>query len=229
MPPFLLIRNGIGSRIRRGHADVYITVRNTDTSSVQVEADFHLASHYLHIASELSEKTGTENDMTVSRILQMEGVTTVTEREMDQETVAALCAEAVDAAMDQLVQMREKEGEHLQEDLAIHLDSVETLRGKILSRAPDVVREYRERLEARIKSILAEGPDPQRLAQEVALMADRCAIDEELARLESHIRQFRIYLAANEDIGKKMDFLIQEMNRETNTIGSNAQNSEDSR
>ncbi len=216
------IRSGIGARIRRGHADVFLTVRNTETSSVQAEADFDLAAHYLKIASELAEKTGTENDMTVSRVLRMEGVTSVTEREMDQETVSALCAEAVDLAMDQVVLMREKEGANLREDLKEHLDTATVLRGKILVRAPGVVADYKERLEARLKSLGAEGVDPQRLAQEVAITADRCAIDEELSRLQSHISQMTGYLDAQDEIGKKMDFLIQEMNREANTIGSKA-------
>ena len=220
------IRNGIGARIRRGHADVFLTVRNTETSAVQAEADFDLAAHYLRIAAELAEKTGTENDMTVSRVLRMEGVTSVTEREMDQEKVAALCAEAVDAAMDQVVAMREKEGENLRDDLDTHLKEAAALREKILARAPGVVADYREKLETRLKAMGAEGIDPQRLAQEVAITADRCAIDEELSRLLSHIRQMETYLDAKEEIGKKMDFLIQEMNREANTIGSKASDAE---
>ena len=216
------IRSGIGARIRRGHADVFLTVRNTESSSVQAEADFDLAAHYLRIAAELADKTGTENDMTVSRVLQMEGVTSVTEREMDQETVSALCAEAVDMAMDQVIVMREKEGANLRDDLQAHLDAAAALREKILARAPGVVADYKEKLEARLKSLGAEGVDPQRLAQEVAITADRCAIDEELSRLQSHISQMNGYLDAADEIGKKMDFLIQEMNREANTIGSKA-------
>ena len=216
------IRDGIGARIRRGHADVFITVRNTDASSLQAEADFDLAAHYLRIAEELARRTGTENDMTVSRVLQMEGVTSVTEREMNQETVSALCAKAVDLAMDQVAAMRAKEGANLREDLRIHLGEAAGLREKILARAGSVVRDYKDKLEARLKALGVEGVDPQRLAQEAAITADRCAIDEELARLQSHILQMTDYLAAEGEIGKKMDFLIQEMNREANTIGSKA-------
>ena len=221
-----VIRSGIGARIRRGHADVFLTVRNTGTSSLQADADFDLAAHYLRIAAELAEKTGAENDMTVSRVMRMEGVTTVTEREMDQEAVSALCAQAVDAAMDQVIAMREKEGENLRDDLRIHLDAAATLRDRILGRAPGVVADYKEKLEARLKALGTEGIDPQRLAQEVAIAADRCAIDEELSRLLSHIRQMNGYLDAADEIGKKMDFLIQEMNREANTIGSKASDAE---
>ena len=118
--------------------------------------------------------------------------------------------------------MRETEGAHLREDLRKHLDAAASLREQILARAPYVVSEYREKLEARLKALLSETPDPQRIATEVAIIADRCAIDEELARLESHIRQFIVYLDEKDEIGKKMDFLVQEMNREANTIGSKA-------
>ena len=118
--------------------------------------------------------------------------------------------------------MREREGAHLKKDLRLHLDAADVLRGQILNRAPAVVDEYREKLETRLKNLLTESVEPQRLAQEVAIMADRCAIDEELARLDSHIRQMRKYLESDGEIGKKMDFLIQEMNREANTIGSKA-------
>jgi len=215
-------RDCISRRIRRGHADVFLTVRNLESSGMQVVADYDLAAHYLQIAAELAERTGAENDVTVSRVLRMEGVTSVSERDMDQETVTSLLEEAAGQALDQLIAMRDKEGENLREDLRFHLKQASALREKILERAPGVVLDYREKLEARLKAIGAEGVDPQRLAQEVALLADRCAIDEELSRLDSHIRQLENYLDAQDEIGKKMDFLIQEMNREANTIGSKA-------
>jgi uncharacterized protein (TIGR00255 family) len=216
------VRTRMSERLRRGHADVFLTVRSVEESAMSVEADYDLAAHYSEIAREMSRRTGTENDMTVSRLMTMEGVTTVTEREMDREKITVLCGEALDQAIDQLIGMREKEGEHLKEDLRIHLQETAKLREKVLARAPHVVEEYREKLEARLKALITDGVDPVRLAQEVAIAADRCAIDEELARLESHIRQMETYLEETGEIGKKMDFLIQEMNRETNTIGSKA-------
>ena len=215
-------RAHISARLSRGHVDIYLTVRNLDTSALQVTADTTLARMYAEAAREISAAADAENDMTVSRLMAMEGVTTLTEREMDQDRVAELCGEALELALDQVILMREKEGAHLREDLAAHLEAAAALREQILTRAPGVVADYRERLEGRLRSLNQEGVDPQRLAQEVALMADRCAIDEELARLESHIRQMRLYLEETGEIGKKMDFLIQEMNREANTIGSKA-------
>ena len=216
------VRNCISSRIRRGHADVFITIRNISSSVSRVVADYDLAAHYLAIAGELSRQTGAENDMTVSRLLRMEGVTAVEEAELNQDLITDICAEASSIAIDQLISMREIEGAHLREDLKTHLEAAASLRMQILKRAPFVVTEYREKLENRLKTLLSENPDPMRISQEVAIIADRCAIDEELARLESHIRQFLIYLDEKDEIGKKMDFLVQEMNREANTIGSKA-------
>ena len=216
------VRNCISTRIRRGHADVFITIRNISTSASRVVTDYDLAAHYIEIARELSRQTGAENDMTVSRILRMEGVTSVEEAELNQDLITEICTEASSIAIDHLIGMREIEGTHLRTDLRTHLDAAASLRDHILERAPLVVSEYREKLEARLKTLLSESPDPVRISQEVAIIADRCAIDEELARLESHIRQFMIYLDEKDEIGKKMDFLIQEMNREANTIGSKA-------
>ena len=221
-----VIRQEAGASLKRGHVDAFVTVRNTDASAVQISVDTELARQYRDAGEQISREIRVENDLKVSKLLELEGVTTLTEREMDQELVSSLCREAVREALRQVAEMREKEGENLKEDLRVHLDNAETLRGRILGRAPLVVTEYREKLEARLKALLADGVDPQRLAQEVAMMADRCAVDEELARLESHTRQMRLYLEADEEIGKKMDFLIQEMNREANTIGSKAQDAE---
>lgn len=221
-----VVRKTAGEDLKRGHVDVYLTVRNTEASSLQITVDQELALQYWEAGKGLSETTGAENDLSVSRLLAMEGVTTLTEKEMDQDLVSSLCEAAVRQAAAQVTAMREKEGAHLKEDLRTHLGNAAALRGKILARAPRVAADYREKLEGRLKNALIEGVDPQRLAQEVAIMADRCAIDEELARLDSHVHQMEAYLDADGEIGKKMDFLIQEMNREANTIGSKAQDGE---
>lgn len=217
-----VIRTGISEKIKRGHIETYISVKNSEESSVTVSTDLELAKTYFEAARAVAEATGAVNDMTTAELMKLEGVNVLTEREMNQELIAGLCREALSAAMDQLIDMRTREGAHLREDLEIHLGEIAKLRAEIEKRAPLVVTEYQEKLHLRIKALNAEGADPQRLAQEVALMADRCAIDEELARLESHLRQMSLYIQEKEETGKKMDFLIQEMNRETNTIGSKA-------
>ncbi len=222
-------REVISNRVKRGHVDVFITVKNTKDSSVRIDIDQALAHQYYEAGKELSAFLGAENDLSISKLLTMEGVVSLTDIEIEQETVKIICTEAMQLAADQLVCMRQKEGEHLKQDLCHHLHHAVELRNQILCRAPYVVTEYKEKLETRLNTLLADSVDPQRLAQEVALMADRCAIDEELARLESHISQMYQYLDVEEEIGKKMDFLVQEMNRETNTIGSKAQDAETAR
>jgi len=221
-----VVREETGKILKRGHVDVFLTVRRTGTSDVQISVDEELARQYCETGKILEGTIGAEYDMSVSKLFTMEGVVTLTEKEMDQSLISAMCAEALQAALQQMVVMRGKEGAHLKEDLRIHLDAVAELRLKVLDRAPKVVTEYREKLEERLKALLTDGVDPQRLAQETAIMADRCAIDEELARLESHIAQMRNFLESEGETGKKMDFLIQEMNREVNTIGSKAQDAE---
>jgi len=217
------VRELVSASIHRGHVDVYITVKSLSDSGMEASVNTDIARSYLAAAQKISEETGIRNDLGVSRLLTLEGVTVLSEKEMDQEKVTELCREALEVALAETVSMRREEGLHLRQDLSEHLELAAGLREKILSRAPLVVDEYREKLEARLKTLLQDNHvEPQRLAQEVAVMADRCAIDEELARLESHIRQMRQYLQAEDEIGKKMDFLVQEMNRETNTIGSKA-------
>ncbi|MBQ6383758.1 MAG: YicC family protein [Clostridia bacterium] len=217
------VRELVSSSVHRGHVDVFITVKSLSDSGMEVSVNADIARSYLEAARKIARETGVQEDLSVSRLLALEGVTSLSEKEMDQEKVTALCREALEVALAQTVSMREEEGLHLQQDLSEHLDRAAELRKCILSRAPLVVNEYREKLENRLKTLLQDNTvEPQRLAQEVAIMADRCAIDEELARLESHIKQMRQYLQGKGEIGKKMDFLVQEMNRETNTIGSKA-------
>ena len=135
------VRDCISKRIRRGHADIFVTVKRTDASSASVECDPELACLYADAAKKLAESTGVQNDLTVSLLMGMEGVLTLNEVEMDEELVSAICAEAVNIAAEQLVQMREREGANLKEDLKIHLDAADALRKAILERAPMVVLE----------------------------------------------------------------------------------------
>ena len=214
------VRKGLNQLVR-GHVDVYVTVRQTEGASRVVEADTALAASYMEAAKAIRDAiAGVENDLTISRLMKLEGVTTLTESAMDEETVSALCQDALAGAIAKLDDMRLREGENLRADLAEHLDKVAALREQVVVYAPKVVEEYRARLTDKLSKLPIEPVDPARLAQEVALMADKCAIDEELSRLNSHITQLRRYLDMQGDTGKKMDFLIQEMNRETNTIGS---------
>ena len=216
------VREQLSAGLKRGHVDVFLNVRNTEEGAGEVQTDLRLAQAYARAERMIAEAVGKPENLDVRTLMTLEGVVTLAEQEMDQETVEALCVEATREAIGQLTGMRAREGARLRDDLKVHLDAAAALREEILTRAPGVVADYRARLESRLAQLGASGVDPQRLAQEVALMADRCAIDEELARLESHIVQMNRYLDAEGEIGKKMDFLIQEMNREANTIGSKA-------
>ena len=213
------VRKGLNQLVR-GHVDVYITVKQTEGASRVAEADTALAASYVAAAKAICQATGAQDDLTVSQLLRLEGVTTLTESAMDEDAVSALCQKALSGAIANLDDMRLREGENLRADLSEHLDNVAVLREQVVAYAPKVVEEYRARLTDKLSKQPIEPVDPARLAQEVALMADKCAIDEELSRLMSHITQLRRYLDMQEETGKKMDFLIQEMNRETNTIGS---------
>ena len=213
------VRKGL-AKLVRGHVDVYITVRQLEGASRVVEADTALAVSYAEAAKAIAQETGAKDDLTVSQLLRLEGVTTLNEAAMDEAAVSALCQKALEGAMAHLDDMRLREGENLRADLAEHLNNVAALREQVVAYAPKVVEEYRMRLTERLAKLPIEPVDPARLAQEVAIMTDKCAIDEELSRLMSHITQLRRYLDLQGETGKKMDFLIQEMNRETNTIGS---------
>ena len=213
------VRKGL-AKLVRGHVDVYITVRQLEGASRVVEADTALAVSYAEAAKAIAQATGAKDDLTVSQLLCLEGVTTLNEAAMDEAAVSALCQKALEGAMAHLDDMRLREGENLRADLAEHLNNVAALREQVVTYAPKVVEEYRMRLTERLAKLPIEPVDPARLAQEVAIMTDKCAIDEELSRLMSHITQLRRYLDMQGETGKKMDFLIQEMNRETNTIGS---------
>lgn len=226
-----VVRRELGAALRRGHADVFITVRNTEAGSAAVETDAPLARAYLDAARAVGEATGVAPDLRMRDLLSLEGVTRLVEPDMDEEKVSALCGEALREALAGLCAMRSREGAALRDDLLAHLEAAEALRGEIALHAGDVVADYRARLQERLARLPIEPVDPARLAQEVALLADKCAIDEELARLDAHFTQLRQWLTApgrdgeagvTGEIGKKMDFLIQEMNRETNTIGSKA-------
>ncbi len=217
-----VVRRALTASLKRGHVDVFLTVTSCAESAREVVVDEALARCYYEAAQRLQAITGGKGKLPAWRLLGMEGVTQVRETALDEEAVSALCARAASDAIAQLVEMRTREGAALQADLSAHLDAVAALRQAMVARAPGVVEDYRTRLQARLARVLTEPVEPARLAQEVALLADKCAIDEELSRLDSHLHQMRTYLAAPGETGKKLDFLIQEMNREANTIGSKA-------
>ncbi len=221
------IRRVLTEKLTRGHVDVFVTYRNTRNDAKQVVVDPALLEAYLAAAGECADKYGLRNDLSVVNALRFPDVVDVVEAEEDRDAVIALADDALIAACDELIGMRRIEGERLSADLLARLDSVLAIRAAIAERAPFVVQDYRARLNERIAAVLAETEvDTARLATEVALFADRANIDEELVRLKSHVAAARELLENGVAVGRKMDFIVQEMSREFNTIGSKANDKE---
>ena len=209
------------SALKRGHVDVFVTYANTRADAREVSVDGTLLEAFAQALKGAKDALDPYRRMTAAEALTLSGALTITQAEEDAGAVGELAGEAFDAALDKLMDMRLKEGDHLRGDLLSNLEELSAFRQAIEARAPEVPLEYRQRLMARLEEWQVSA-DAQRVAQEVALMADHCAIDEELSRLESHIAQFRDSVENGMEVGRKLDFLIQEMNREINTIGSKA-------
>ena len=222
------LRTALNDSLSRGHVDVYVNYRNTRSDAKEVRIDTALLGAYLKSVKAAAAELREENDMTLSNALRLPDVTDIVEADEDDEAVKALTKEAVDKAIAELITARRGEGERLANDLTERLATVDELRGRIETRAPMVVEEYRVKLNERIEAMLGGTVevDVQRLATEVALFADKASIDEELVRLKSHTAQARELLSQSEAAGRRLDFVVQEMNREFNTIGSKANDAE---
>ncbi len=208
------------SGLGRGHIDVFVTYQNTRQDAKTVQMDYALVEA---CAKACDKAMGKEmKKASVAEVISLCGALTVTQGQEDIQAVTELGLEAFDGAAEALMAMRGVEGEALERDLLSNLEQLKALRETILEKAPQVPENYRQRLEARLAEWNGDFADPQRVAQEVAIMADRAAIDEELSRLESHMAQFKDGVEGQGEIGRKLDFLLQEMNREINTIGSKA-------
>lgn len=205
----------------RGHIDVYLTYENNGASDYDLFVNEGLADEYVRTAAYLADKYGIENDFTVSSLMKTTDVITPSEKEQSEQAVAALIKDALEVAVEKLQEMRAKEGFALKNDLIEKADSVGVLLELVKQRAPEVVKNYRAKIEERITEALAGVDiDEARLINEVAFFADKACIDEETARLTAHIDNFYAILESDEPVGRKLDFLVQEMNREVNTIGS---------
>ena len=211
----------------RGHVDVYVNYRNLRSDAKTVRVDEALLKAYLVSARESAKALDLADDLTLSKALTLPDVTCILPADEDQEALTELGRQVMTAAIEELKAMRRKEGERLKLDLSARMDTMTGYAAAIEKRAPAVAEEYRTTLTARIEELLGETEvDRSRLATEVAIFADRAAIDEEIVRLNTHLVHFRELLEADEPVGRKMDFLVQEMNRECNTIGSKANDAE---
>ena len=217
-------RKAIGARLARGHVDVFVTYRNLRTDARTVQVDEALFAAYVGALSRLRGALGPDlrDDRTLMGIAHMPDVMTVTEAEEDQDAVRALLEAALGQALDELCAMRTREGEAIRADLSGRVDALERMTNAVEERYPQTVQAYTQRLRAAMEE-LAGSVDETRLMMEVAVMADRSAIAEETVRLHSHIQQLRAVFEAREPIGRRVDFIVQELNREVNTISSKSQ------
>lgn len=217
------VKKAVSSAISRGHVDLYLTYEQSSTDEGAYTVDLELANNYLTAVRQLENGTGLANDVTLSTLLRVGDIVTRQQSVEDEDLLAEMTLEAASEALVNLKVMREKEGQSQKADIASKLGTIEACLDRIKEFAPKVVEDYRELLNARIAEVVEPSlVDKQRLATEVALFADHCAIDEEITRLSTHISNMRSLLEATEPVGRKMDFLVQEFNRETNTIGSKA-------
>jgi len=209
--------------------DVYIHIERTSAALTTVEVNWPLIEGYREAARQIAGRLGIGEELSLKDLLSLPDSVVLREQESEpDDRVGREIAACLEEALSRLMAMRRSEGAHLQSDLLAKLEILKDLHRRMSGEAPRVVTDYRDKLRDRIAELLPDGekPDENRLALEVALFADKCSIDEELTRLASHFQQLQGLLELSEPVGRKIDFLIQEMNREVNTIGSKANQAE---
>jgi uncharacterized protein (TIGR00255 family) len=217
------IRGFVLKHFSRGRIDVVIRLEDTGQKQREFQVDKDLAVAYYKALEELAAITEISCEVDVVQIAQFPEVLTVRESEEEKESIWQDIRPALQEGVNALLQMREKEGQKLKEDFVKRIQVLQQIHGKILAKSPQVVKSHHEKLRARLEEFLtAEQIDEDRLVLELALFADKCNIDEELVRLNSHFIQLAQSLEADAPVGRKLDFLLQEINREVNTIGSKA-------
>jgi len=212
----------IKQRVARGKIDVYITAAAGNGAAVAVKTDLPLIKAYMDAFAEVNAYCGTRFEPNAGAVLNIPGAFTLQAAEVSEELIWKVLSTAAEAALDGFTAMREREGKALQTVLEEIGGNISRALETVRERAPQVPIEYRDRLMERIEALGAKDVDPQRLAAEVSIFADKCSIDEEIARLDSHLSQLDHLCNSDAPAGKQLDFLIQEMNREVNTIGSKA-------
>ena len=215
------VKQHVQKAISRGKVDVFITVDASAADVAKVTVNRELAAQYAAALHELAEVCGTESHVTPETLSRFPDVLTVTKADEDLETVSADLCVVLDKALAAYNEMRAVEGAKLAEDIGNRLVFIENYTSQVEERSPQTVAEYRAKLTARMQEVLqSTSIDQQRILTEAAIYADKVAVDEETVRLRSHVAQLRTMLTSDEPMGRKMDFLIQEVNRESNTIGS---------
>lgn len=221
------LKNYVQSRVSRGKIDLYLSIETLEDADVVVSVNHSLAAGYIAALREISERYNLPDAVTAISLSRYSDIFSVHKAPEDEDAIWAAVKAVTEKAVDAFIAMRETEGRRLYEDVMSRAAAIMEIVEKIEARSPETVKEYRERLEAKLREVLADTSiDEQRILTEVAIFADKVAVAEETVRLRSHFEQLKAFLNAEDPSGRKMDFLVQEMNRETNTIGSKASDSQ---
>ncbi len=213
------IRNKISESIFRGKVDVYITLNEHSDACYKVSVNDAMASEYYDAISAMAAKLGIENDMKASSIVRLPDVIELEETDSDEDTLKELVFEALASCISQFIEARIAEGNRLEADLISKMDEMLVLVDKLEKRSPQIIEEYKARIIGKIQELLDDSKiDDARIAQEVTMYADKVCIDEEMVRLKSHVEETRNVFNLDKEVGRKLDFLAQELNREANTI-----------
>lgn len=217
------LKSYVNSKVSRGKVDCFLGIEALDTDNADVVVNHTLASAYIKAMNELAQEYSLKNDISSVSISRFPDVFVLKKADEDEEKLWGYIKEVADEAIEKFVAMRETEGEQMKIDVLSRADYILDCVSFIESRSPQTVKEYNDKLITRVHELIGDASlDENRIIQEVAIYADKVAVAEETVRLRSHISQLKEFLESSEPIGRKMDFLVQEINRETNTIGSKA-------
>lgn len=217
------LKSYVNSKVSRGKVDCFLGIEALDTDNADVVVNHTLASAYIKAMNELAQEYSLKNDISSVSISRFPDVFVLKKADEDEEKLWGYIKEVADEAIDKFIAMRETEGEQMKKDVLSRADYILDCVSFIESRSPQTVQEYNDKLITRVHELIGDASlDENRIIQEVAIYADKVAVAEETVRLRSHISQLKEFLESSEPIGRKMDFLVQEINRETNTIGSKA-------
>lgn len=221
------VRSFIKSKIKRGKLDVFINFEYLDSSQVEIDIDYELLNKYISISKELEENYGLSSDLSFSKIMKDSNIVKAQKADFDGDYIKEELLKVLDEAAKDFLKSRAFEGEKIREDFKVKLDEVERLTYFIEERAPISLKENENRLRERVAEFLQSSEvNEDRILTEIAIMLDKLSIDEEITRLKIHIQNFNDIINEEGPIGRKLDFLIQELNREANTIGSKSNDME---
>lgn len=221
------VKSAVQSHISRGKVDVFVTVDSSSADNMTVKVNEPLLKGYIEALQQISDKFSLSNDITTMSVSRFPDVLSVEKKDLDADAISQAVCAITELALDDFDSMRLREGEKLRDDVLNRLSLIETLVSTIEAESPKTVAQYRARLEQKMAEVLGNSAiDENRILAEAAIFADHIAVDEETVRLRSHMSQLKTMINGNSPTGRKIDFLIQEFNREANTIGSKCQNSD---